>query len=159
MSYYSSVDETYISLLDLIPVTEETIKITIDRLFSPPTCRNLKLPFVHTPDSWRASLIFLSSLNAFSILNSLLSSLPQNPTTYMKLSDDFSYKGRSGIANLGSTCYVSSLLQILNVFSNVSMKLIHKESDYYTPFVAFLRYLLAELKFVRGKLMNCNYCC
>ncbi|OHT01021.1 hypothetical protein TRFO_07691 [Tritrichomonas foetus] len=149
-SHYSDIDETYIALLDLVPVNEDTITLTLKRLFAPPTCHNLQQPFVQTLESWKASLTFLLNSQSISQLNTFLLNLPQVPSLSMKLSDDFTYKGRSGIVNLGSTCYVNSLLQILNVLPNISMKLINKQSNDYSPFVARLRELLAELKFVRG---------
>lgn len=153
-SHYSEVDETYISLLDLIPANEKTIKLTMNRLFSPPTCRNVNMPFVHTIESWRASLLFLLTNRSIDYIKDLLTSLPETPNLIMKLTNDFTFKGRNGLINLGSTCYVNSLLQILNSFPNISLQLICKQNEGFSPFVDRLKEIMAELKFVRGSSLS-----
>ena len=152
LSYYSNVDETYIALLDLVPINEDVVKLTIQRLFSPPSCHNLSQPFIHTIESWKASLELLLNKQSHSFLSSffLASNLPQTPSISLKLSDDFTFKGRCGIVNLGSTCYVNSLLQVFNVLPNISLKLINKTCDNFSPFVERLRELLAELRYIHG---------
>jgi hypothetical protein len=60
-SHYSDIDETFIALLSLIPVTEGLVTLTLDRLFAAPTCVCLSVPFVHTVDCWAAALSYVSA--------------------------------------------------------------------------------------------------
>lgn len=153
-SYYSEIDQTFISLLSLIPQTKEMVSLTIDRLFSPPSCRCEFRPFVQTPESWIAALKFIESDYAIPRIHDLLSSLDMNDVDFndMQLSSDFTYKGRIGIVNMKSTCYMNSLLQVINSFPGVTTNLLSKLDDCknMTPFVLELRNCLARLKYSRG---------
>lgn len=157
-SYYSDIDQTFISLLSLIPQTQEMVDLTIKRLFSPPTCRSETVPFVHTIESWAAALKFIETNLSIQRLHSLVSmvSLPQD-LIHTKLSSDFTFKGRIGIINMGSTCYMNSLLQLLNTFQRVSYNIISKDtkvSDHMTPFILELRNCLAKLRYLRGTTLS-----
>ena len=153
-SHYSDIDETFIALISLIPVTEELVQLTLDRLFSPPTCMNMTVPFVHTVESWTAALKYLETEIAIPKIEAWLETLRGLPSTNMKLSNDFTYVGRNGINNLGSTCYVNSLLQVLNGLDCVSLKLIEQETAVLSPFVQQLRDLLAQLRYTRGQVLS-----
>jgi hypothetical protein len=122
VSHYTDVDKTFIALLSLIPVTEELITLTLDRLFVAPTCARLSVPFVHTVDCWTVVLSYVSTPIVIRHLKNWLSSLQIVPSGTRMLSNDFTYTGRNGISNLGSTCYVNALLQVLNAFAHISLK-------------------------------------
>ncbi len=71
-----------------------------------------------------------------------------------KLSDDFTYIGRNGIQNLGSTCYINSLLQVLNVCDHLSLNLIARDTESLSLFAQELRNLLVELRFTRCHVLS-----
>ncbi|OHT12908.1 Clan CA, family C19, ubiquitin hydrolase-like cysteine peptidase [Tritrichomonas foetus] len=154
-SYYSDIDQTFISLLDLIPENQEMIDLTIQRLFSPPTCKNETLPFVHTIESWLAALKFIESEFAISRINCLVSELKEIPTA-AELSSDYTYKGRCGIYNMGSTCYMNALMQVLNGFQHFSLKIISKNTKDLPQFVVEMRNCLAKLRYIRGVDLQLN---
>lgn len=153
-SHYSDGDETFIALMGLIPLTEDLVQLTLDRLFSPPTCMNMTVPFVHTVESWTAALKYLETKIAIPKIEAWLETLRAIPSASMKLSNDFTYLGRNGINNLGATCYVNSLLQVLNGLDCVSLKLIAQETAGLSPFVQQLRDLLAQLRYTRGQVLS-----
>lgn len=153
-SHYKDPDEAFICLLDLIPANELTINLTIDRLFSPPTCCNIAQPFVHTIESWTAALKFLMSPIAVSKLNHFLANLQIPWESDYSLSCDFTNKGRNGIYNLGMTCYVNALLQVFNVIKPFSLGLISYDSSQLTQFEIELRNILAQLRFVRETVIS-----
>jgi hypothetical protein len=153
-SLYSPVDQTYIGLLGLIHASKEMIALTLSRLFAAPTCAIVNKPFIHTVEAWQASFRFLLHSNVTSLIKPYLRNLPPVPSLAMKLSSDFTSKGTAGISNLGSTCYVNSLLQILNSLSLFSGKLISRPGDGLPPFVRQLRDFLAQLKFSRGSVLS-----
>jgi ubiquitin C-terminal hydrolase len=154
ISHYSDVDETFVALVSLCPKNEELVTLTLKRLFTAPTCFNLSVPFVHTPECWAAALQYAQTPLAIPTLRILLSSLQTIPTSTHQLSDDFSNCGRNGISNMGSTCYVNALFQILNACEHVSLKLISRPSEGLTPFVYQVREVLARLRFTRGQSLS-----
>lgn len=154
VQFYGEVDETYVGLMSLLPATPEIVKLTLSRLFAPPSCMNMIQPFVHTLESWKASLLFLLHPCSLPFLPVHLEGLPTVASMASKLSGDFTYKGTNGIMNLGATCYLNSLLQVLNVMPIVSGKLISLETEGLSPFVLQLRDFLAKLKLTRGTVLS-----
>ncbi|KAK8871097.1 hypothetical protein M9Y10_009010 [Tritrichomonas musculus] len=155
-SFYSEIDQTFISLLSLIPQTPETVELTMKRLFSPPTCHCEIVPFVHTIESWVAALKFIETSLAISKLHSLIFMLPKE-ISQAKLSSDYTFKGRIGIGNMGSTCYMNALLQLLNSFQRVSLSITSKDTKNVknmTPFILELRNCLAKLRYLRGSVLS-----
>jgi hypothetical protein len=80
-SHYTDVEETFIALLSLIPVTEELVTLTLDRLFAAPTCALLSVPFVHTVDCWTAALSYVSTPIVIPHLKNSLLSLMSVPSS------------------------------------------------------------------------------
>lgn len=153
-SHYKDPDEAFICLLELIPVNEETVNLTIDRLFAPPTCRKIAQPFVHTIESWTAALKFLMTPISINRLNILLSNLQIPCVSGSSLSCDFTYKGRNGIYNLGTTCYLNALLQVFNAIQPLSIGLISYDTSELTHFEIELRNILAQLRYVRETVIS-----
>ena len=148
-SYYADYDQTFVSLLELIPDNQEMIDLTIQRLFSPPTCKNETLPFIHTTESWTAALKFIKSELSIPIFHSLLNQI-SDVSLQKGLSSDFTYHGRCGIVNMGATCYISALLQVLNACQHFSVRVFSKNPEVLSPFALELRKTLARLRFSRN---------
>jgi ubiquitin C-terminal hydrolase len=150
-THYYDVDETFIGLVSLIPVNDELVSLTLNRLFSAPTACRLGVPFVHTTESWTAALHYLRNELTIRKIRRMIGSLRIVPTSNVKMSNDFTYWGRNGIQNMGSTCYMNALLQILNVLESMSLKLIARPAEGLKPFVQQVRQVLAQLRFTRGQ--------
>lgn len=154
VSFYKDSDETFIGLIQLIPANDTTVNLTLDRLFSPPTCRTLHKPYIHTIESWKAAYNFLSTPLAAKKLNMMLHHLHIPSSTNETLSSDFTYKGRNGIYNLGTTCYANALLQVFNTIDPLALSLISYETAKLAPLEIELRAILAQLRFVRGTILS-----
>jgi len=150
MNHYWTVDQTFIALLSLIPVSVETIKITFQRLFGTPTVGNYSQPFAQTIESREAGMKFLLSPLSIQFLASSLAQLPIINEQSQKFNDDLSPKGRTGLTNLGSTCYVNALLQAINAMNNISSPIISLDKEQLSPFMTELRNILAHIKYSRG---------
>ena len=85
---------------------------------------------------------------------SLIDLIPSIPSFNSIISNDFTYKGRSGITNLGSTCYVSALLQALNAIPHLSNSLFNLNLDNSSLFLIHLREFFAQEKYIRGSLIS-----
>jgi ubiquitin C-terminal hydrolase len=153
---YCDPDETFIGLVRLIPMTDELVALTLARLFSAPTCRTPAIPFVHTRESWEAALSSLQTEIALHHLHEFAQSIRGVPSPGVQLSGDFTYSGRNGITNMGSTCYVSALFQVLNVLEHYSLKLISLPTGNLEPFVQQVRDVLARLRFIRGSTISAH---
>ncbi|EAY11540.1 Clan CA, family C19, ubiquitin hydrolase-like cysteine peptidase [Trichomonas vaginalis G3] len=152
-SYYIDPDETLIQLLSLIPKTKETTELVIKRLFMMPTVEKPISPFILSSESREAAFNFLQNDLSTSILLTHVNQIPSIPSVYLKFSDDFTYRARSGLYNLGSTCYINAVLQCVNALPNVSNKILSLQGNDYPPFVMQLRELLARMRYtVEGAL-------
>ena len=146
----NNIDQTFISLLQLIPKNEETIKLTYERISVAPTVRNPQNPFVHCKKSRKAAFEFLTTDQVYPILLNHLILLPEVPSTSQKLSDDFTFKGRNGINNLGSTCYINTLMQSLNTASNVVNRILSLPTEGLSPYLSQLRDFMGQLRYSRN---------
>lgn len=146
----NEVDQTFISLLSLIPKTEESVKLTYDRLSVPPTVKSPNNPFVHSESSRRAAFEFLLTDKVFPELLAHMSNLPTVPSQFQKFSDDFTPKGRNGISNLGSTCYINALMQSLNTLNPFVFEILRLPTEGLSPFMLQFRDFLANLRYSRG---------
>ena len=157
-SHYCDPDETFISLLRLIPKSQEAISLTLTRLFGTPSVKNLMQPFVYTSQSWSAAYEYLKSCDqemVVLLLQPFLVNIQLNPSLRKeKLSDDFTYKGRNGIINLGLTCYLSSLLQALNSLTHFSLSLIEQKTQDLSDFAKQIRDIFAQMRYVRRNPIN-----
>lgn len=155
ISHYYDIDQTFISLMKLVPKTDEMFELTIKRLFAPPTCSNLNAPFVHTVEAFGAGLEFIRTEKAVPYLMERLRSLPNCPRPHIDLSDDFTYKGRCGINNLGSTCYASSIIQAMTTIPTLVSEILKLTIEQLqTPFLINFRSLLAQNIYARGSILN-----
>ncbi|EAY00187.1 Clan CA, family C19, ubiquitin hydrolase-like cysteine peptidase [Trichomonas vaginalis G3] len=155
ISHYLDVDQTFICLCKRLPRTDELVQLTIKRLFSPPTCTNLNAPFVHTQEAFSAGLEFIRTTKSVQILLERLRTVPNCPRQHMELSDDFTYKGRCGINNLGSTCYASAIIQTLSTIPTLVSDILKLSNEQLnTPFLINLRSLLAQNVYARGSILN-----
>ena len=126
---------TFIQLLSLIEPNEHNIKLVLNRLFEMPTVKNPIKPFVLSSESREAAFDFLQRKEATPFVLNYLLSLLEVPFQNTKMSDDFTYKGRSGLYNLQSTCYLTAILQSLNALPNFTANLLSLDDDSLTPFV------------------------
>ena len=145
----NNVDQTFISLLQLIPKNEEMIKLTYDRLAISPTVKNPQNPFVHSEKARVAAFNFITTDAVYPILSAHLNVIPEYPTT-QKLSEDFTFQGRNGITNLGSTCYINTLMQSLNTITNFTNRILSLPTDGLSQFMRELRGCLAQLRYYRN---------
>lgn len=146
----NNIDQTFISLLRLIPKNEETIKLTYERISVAPTVKNPQNPFVHCKKSRKAAFEFLTTDQVYPILLNHIALLPEVPSTSQKLSDDFTFKGRNGINNLGYTCYINTLMQSLNTASNVVNYILSLPTERLTPYISLLRDFMGQLRYSRN---------
>lgn len=146
-SYYSEPDETLIQLLSLIPKSDKNVELVIKRLFMMPTVKKPIAPFILSKEAREAAFNFLQTSQATTTILNSVEHLPSVPSVYLKFSDDFTYKARSGLYNLGSTCYLNAVFQCLNACSNFSNQLMSLEGDDYPPFVIQIRELLAKMRY------------
>ena len=146
-SHYIDPDETFIQLLKLIPVTQDTISLVIKRLFDMPTVANPIAPFVMTKEAREAAFDFIQTDEAAQLILAQLDKLPQVPQTNRKISDDLTYRGRAGLYNMQATCYINSILQSINSLPNFSANLLSLPDESLTPFVFQLRDLIARLRY------------
>lgn len=142
-------DQTFISLLQLIPKNEETIKLTYERISVAPTVKNPQNPFVHSEKTRKAAFKFLTTDQVYPILINHLSMLPEVPTS-LKLSDDFTFKGRNGINNLGSTCYINTLMQSLNTATNFTNRILSFPTNGLSNYLNQLRDFMGQLRYARN---------
>lgn len=147
MSYNHSIDFTYIELLKKISHSPEMIQLTINRLFSAPECLNMYKPFVHTSLSWKASYDYLMVSEASSYILDLCKKIP-SVSFKEQLDRDFDEYGTTGIVNMGNTCYIAAILQVLHAIQPVFANIVSNESN--DPFFCFLKELLLHLEYVRG---------
>ncbi|OHT06506.1 hypothetical protein TRFO_25460 [Tritrichomonas foetus] len=144
------VDQTFVSLLKLIPKNAETVKLTYERVAVAPTVKNPQNPFVHSEKARGAAFEFLNTDQVYPLLLAHLKNIPEVPSILQKLSDDFTFKGRNGISNLGSTCYINTLLQSLNTVSNVINRILSLPTEGLSKYLYELRDFMAQLRYSRN---------
>jgi ubiquitin C-terminal hydrolase len=145
-----TVDQTFISLLSLIPVNAQTVQLTYERLSVAPSVSRPNCPFVHSEPARKAAFRFVDCDLVFPYLLPQLHALPVFPLGKTQLSDDFTPKGRNGISNLGTTCYINALMQSLNTLTPFVNRILAQPTDVLSPFLFELRNFLAQLRFSRG---------
>lgn len=150
MNLVWDIDETFIGLLDLIEPKKETIQLTINRLFTQPTCASCMNPFLQTHESRTAAYKFLRNKNALPFIAAFIQKLKQTPTILQAFSDDFTPRGRLGLLNFSTTCYINAVLQNMVAMPNLMAPLLSMPSSGLTPFVMELRNLLGLIRYGRG---------
>jgi len=148
-SQYIDPDITFISLLKLIPANHHTIGLSFERLTKMPTVRNPTLPYIQTSESREAAFEFMKSKVTPSLILPYIRTIPAIPQSGSKLKEDLTYTGRNGISNLGSTCYIGSLIQSLNTLRNVAMELLSLPRDQLSPYVMQIRNVMGRIRYGR----------
>ncbi|EAX98678.1 Clan CA, family C19, ubiquitin hydrolase-like cysteine peptidase [Trichomonas vaginalis G3] len=157
MSSVWDIDETFIGLLDYIEVNEKTIKTTFNRLFTQPTCVCFMTPFLQTHESRTAAYNFLKDPKALPHISAFLQKLKSTPNYLVTFSDDFTPKGRLGLLNFSTTCYINAVLQNMIAMPNVLAPILDLPANGLTPFVMELRKLLALIRYGRGTPLNITH--
>ena len=144
-------DATFIGLLNHIPHTEKMCKIVYDRLFQRPPTDNPYGPFVISDESREAGYQFLLHPDNVYYLSKMSNIIPvmREPEP-----DDLLYYRRTGIKNIGATCYASAILQALNTFPRFMETILTEPEDGLPTLVKEVRKILGMVHYIRGETID-----
>ena len=140
-------DATFIGLLKHIPHTPEMCKLVYERLFQRPPTDNPYGPFVISDDARDSGYQFLlhpDNISYFSNMSTIIPVMRDNEP------DDLLYYKRTGVKNLGATCYASAILQALNTFPRFMEKILTQNEEGLPTLVNEVRKILGKIHYIRG---------